>query len=251
MKYYYDLHLHSCLSPCADDESTPNSLAGFAKLCELDIVALTDHNSTLNCPAFFKACERYGVIPVAGMELTTSEDIHMVCLFPTLDSAMAFNDEISAHRMNIKNDPSIFGRQLVLDENDETVCELDELLSFATDISVDDAPELVEKYGGVCYPAHIDRSSNGIIAVLGTLPPTPRFGVVELRERGKLEELKAQHRLDGKYFVYSSDAHSLEMMSDAQNYVELPDGLSGEQVGMALVDFLKNPSGGSNEGIIA
>ena len=251
MKYYYDLHLHSCLSPCADDENTPNSLAGFAKLCELDIVALTDHNSTLNCPAFFKACERYGVIPIAGMELTTSEDIHIVCLFPDLNSAMAFDEEIATHRMKIKNNPSIFGRQLVLDEYDETVCEIDELLSFATDISVDDAPEMVEKFGGVCYPAHIDRSSNGIITVLGTLPPTPHFNVVELKDRDKLDRLKAEHGLDGRYFVYSSDAHSLEMMSDAQNFVELPDGLTGKEIAKALVEFFKNPNGGRNEGIIS
>ena len=110
---------------------------------------------------------------------------------------------------------------------------------------------VVEKFGGVCYPAHIDRSSNGIIAVLGTLPPTPHFNVVELKDRDKFDRLKAEHGLDGRYFVYSSDAHSLEMMSDAQNFVELPDGLSGKEIAKALVDFFKNPNGGRNEGIIS
>ena len=76
--YYYDLHIHSCLSPCADDDNTPNNIAGMAFLCGLDIVALTDHNSCKNCPAFFKAAQKHGIVPVAGAELTTSEDIHVI-----------------------------------------------------------------------------------------------------------------------------------------------------------------------------
>ena len=74
----YDLHIHSCLSPCGDADMTPNNIAGMAMLGELEIVALTDHNTTLNCPAFFKACEKLGIVPIGGMELTTAEDIHMV-----------------------------------------------------------------------------------------------------------------------------------------------------------------------------
>ena len=81
-RYYYDLHIHSCLSPCADDDNTPNNLAGMGMLAGLGLMALTDHNSAKNCPAFFKAAEKVGIIPVAGMELETSEDVHVVCLFP-------------------------------------------------------------------------------------------------------------------------------------------------------------------------
>ena len=68
-KYFYDLHLHSCLSPCGDDDSTPNNIAGMAALSGLSIVALTDHNTAKNCPAFFEAAERNGITAVAGMEL--------------------------------------------------------------------------------------------------------------------------------------------------------------------------------------
>ena len=110
-RYYYDLHIHSCLSPCADNDNTPNNIAGMAKLAELDIVALTDHNSVKNCPAFFEAAERYGIVPVAGMELTTSEDIHMICLFERLEDALVFGDEIDKRRMPVKNRPEIFGDQ--------------------------------------------------------------------------------------------------------------------------------------------
>ena len=102
-RLFYDLHVHSCLSPCADNDNTPNNLAGMAALSGLDIMALTDHNTCDNCPAFFEAARRYGIIPVAGMEQTTSEDIHVVCLFETLASAMSFSDTDRAHRALIKN----------------------------------------------------------------------------------------------------------------------------------------------------
>ena len=99
MKYYYDLHLHSCLSPCGDDEATPDSIAGMGELNGLDIMALTDHNTAKNCPAFFKAAKRHGIIPLGGMELTTAEDIHIVCLFERLDNAMAFGEYIESRRI--------------------------------------------------------------------------------------------------------------------------------------------------------
>ena len=76
--FTYDLHVHSCLSPCGDDEMTPCNIAGMAFIAGVKIVALTDHNSCKNCPAFFKACEEYGVTPVAGCELTTAEEIHIL-----------------------------------------------------------------------------------------------------------------------------------------------------------------------------
>ena len=86
-RYTYDLHVHSCLSPCADNDNTPNNIAGMATILGLNIIALTDHNTCKNCPAFFTAAKRYGLVPVAGMELTTSEDIHVVCLFENLEDA--------------------------------------------------------------------------------------------------------------------------------------------------------------------
>ncbi len=84
-RYFYDFHLHSCISPCADNDMTPSNIAGMASLVGLNILALTDHNSVKNTPAFYEACKRFGIIPIAGMELTTAEEIHVVCLFETLE----------------------------------------------------------------------------------------------------------------------------------------------------------------------
>ena len=76
---------------------TPNNIAGMAAIKGLNVLALTDHNTAKNCPAFFEACKRQGIIPIAGMELSTEEDIHLVCLFEELDDAMRFDAVIEEH----------------------------------------------------------------------------------------------------------------------------------------------------------
>ena len=235
MRYSYDLHVHSCLSPCADDDNTPNNIAGMAALSGINILALTDHNSTKNCPAFFTAAERYGIVPVAGMELTTSEDIHIVCLFPELDSAMRFGEYVDAHRAPIKNRPSIFGNQLILDGEDNVIGTEESLLSFATDISSVDLPDIVKEYSGICYPAHIDREANGIIAILGTFPVDTHFDCFEVRDKERIADLTEKHALSGKVHVISSDAHCLTDIRDAEFYFELDcEDDSPEQIRRAL-----------------
>ena len=222
-RYYYDMHIHSCLSPCADDDNTPNNIAGMASLCGLNIVALTDHNSCKNCPAFFEACRRYGIIPIAGMELTTAEDIHVICLFEELENAMAFDEMLQKHRVLIKNRTDIFGNQFILDGEDNIIGEEEHFLSNATDISVENVPDLVSPYGGVCYPAHIDRQANGIISVLGTFPSTPDFKCVEINRQENIEKYINDYKLSDKLLIVSSDAHYLTDMRDKENYFELED----------------------------
>lgn len=222
-KYYYDLHVHSCLSPCADDDNTPYNLVGMATVSGLNIMALTDHNTVKNCPAFFKAAKQYGIIAVAGMELTTAEEIHVVCLFEFLEDAMRFGEEIENRRTPIENRADIFGRQIIMGDDDVPIGEDPNLLSFATSVTLDEVPELVKKYGGVCYPAHIDRDANGIIAVLGTIPKTPHFNCVEIKDRQKTDELVDRFSLTGKTIIYSSDAHYLADINEKDNFLLLDD----------------------------
>ncbi len=237
-KFYYDLHTHSCLSPCGDNDNTPASIAGIAAVSELDIVALTDHNTTKNCPAFFAAAEHYGVIPIAGMELTTAEDIHILYLFPTLQSAMEFGDYIESRRIKIKNRTDIFGEQLIMNENDEVIGNEEFLLSNATTVTVDEAVDLAEKFGGVCLPAHIDRSSNSIISVLGTIPEDNKFKCVEFYDFSKYEEYKTKYHLEDKKVLIDSDAHYLHSLHDRENYLEL-EGETSEEITKKLFEFLR------------
>ena len=223
-RYYYDFHVHSCLSPCGDDDMTPNNIAGMASLAGLNIVALTDHNSARNCPAFFAAAQRYGIIPIAGMELTTAEEIHVVCLFEELDDALRFNNMVDGHVIDIKNRPDIFGNQFVMDENDQVVSVIDRLLITATDISIDCVPQLVKEYNGICFPAHIDRETNGIISILGTFPEELEFIWAEFHDVDKKDEYIDKYAaLKNKRFVVGSDAHYLEQIQDKQFSFELDD----------------------------
>lgn len=240
MKIYYDFHVHSCLSPCADNDNTPNNIAGMASLCGLSAVALTDHNTVKNCPAFFKAAKRYGIVPIAGMELTTQEDIHVICLFETLDDALAFGDEIEKRRVHVKNRPDIFGDQLITDGDDNIIGTDENLLSNATLVSYDDVPKLAEKYRGVAYPAHIDRQSNGVIAVLGTLPETPFFKNVEFNRRENAAEYYNMYPLENKQMIVSSDAHCLTDFRDKENYFTIPDGINDpDDIRKAIFEILR------------
>lgn len=238
-RYFYDLHVHSCLSPCADNEATPNNIAGMATLMGLNIVALTDHNSVKNCPAFFEAAKRYGIIPVPGMELTTAEDIHVVCLFPELTDAMAFGEEIESKRIRIKNRTDIFGEQLILNGDDEIIGTEEFLLPNATTVSLDETPKIVANYHGVCYPAHIDRDANGVIAVLGAFPP--EFACFELHDPAKEAAYREKYRLGERQCIVSSDAHYLTDLREENAGIDLADEpYSSALVRRNLIEALKS-----------
>lgn len=231
-KYPYDFHVHSCLSPCGDADMTPNNIAGMAYLNGVRIMALTDHNSSRNCPAFFEAARRYGVVPIAGMELTTSEDIHAVCLFETLEAALAFNDEVDTRRVRIRNREEIFGEQLILDDEDNVTGKEEDLLINATTISLDEAPQIAATYGGICYPAHIDRPANGAIEILGDFPHYAGFRVAELHDRSKTDEYTRTYGLEGMRLLCSSDAHYLHQLREGNDNdsIEFDDDPTNEDV---------------------
>ena len=222
-KYFYDLHIHSCLSPCAENDMTPANIAGMASVCGLHIVALTDHNTTKNCRAFFAAAKRYGIIPVAGMEMTTAEDVHIVCLFPTLEAAEEFDKEYQQYRVFYKNKVAVFGEQLIVDENDNVMGTEENLLINACSLSIPEAAKLAAKYGAAFFPAHIDREENGIISMLGALPDEPYFPTVELNDGAKKDEYIKRFALDNRVILTDSDAHRLWEINEAENFLVLDD----------------------------
>ncbi|MBQ8746576.1 MAG: PHP domain-containing protein [Clostridia bacterium] len=244
-RYFYDLHIHSCLSPCGSDDATPANIAGIAVLNGLQIVALTDHNTTANCPAFFRAAKAYGIVPIAGMELTTNEDIHVVCLFPTLEDAERFDREVAKRRIRIRNKPEIFGNQLIMDEDDNVIGEEPDLLINATTLSLEDAYELVLAHGGACYPAHIDRQSNGMIAALGTFPDSPPYTAFELNSADSEEEYRTRFpQIASLDRVVSSDAHDLGSISEAEHSFMIDDEpYSSALVARRLIDYLRGEEG--------
>ena len=206
----YDLHQHSCLSPCGDEEMTPANIVGMAVVKELDVIALTDHNTCKNCPAFLKVAEAYGVVALPGMELTTTEEVHVVCLFEHLEDAMAFDAYVYEHLMDIKNEESIFGAQLIVNEDDEVIGKVDKLLINATDIDFDAVAGLMEQFHGVMIPAHLDKSTTSLLSNLGFIPPDSNFGIAEIKDLKNLHRLQEQHPyLKDCMILSDSDAHYL------------------------------------------
>lgn len=217
----FDFHLHSCLSPCGDDGATPADLAAMCALAGYDAVALTDHNTTDNCPAFCAAAERRGLLALPGMELTTAEEIHVICLLPDLASAAAFGALVRQRLNPGENRPEFFGRQLVMDGEDRVIREETALLAGATDISVMEAAALVKGFGGVAYPAHIDRPAFSLLSNLGLWLPDAGFPLAELSLRCPTEFARRPD-LAGVRFIRGCDAHALDQIPDAEQILQVP-----------------------------
>lgn len=224
MNISYDLHIHSCLSPCGDADMTPCNIVNMAKIMGYDVIALTDHNTSRNCPAVMKAAEEIGLTVIPGMELCTAEEVHIVCLFPTLEQALDFSDYVYSTLPPVKNKPSIFGEQTLCNENDEITGIEEKLLITASTVSCAKAVETVKKYGGICYPAHIDRSSFSIISNLGTIDSSFGFSCAEIFDITKEPLLKERFPyLNELKIISDSDAHYLEKMRIPEQTLRLPD----------------------------
>lgn len=221
MEINYDLHLHTALSPCALEEMTPNNLVNMSLISDLDVIAVTDHNSCENVAAVMKVAEETGLIVIPGIEVETQEEIHIVCLFETLQAAYQLQDVVYRHLPQRRNNAKIFGNQLLLDHEDEEIGRLDRLLSFATGISIDDLVETVRKIGGVCIPAHIDRPSYSIISNLGMLPEHLSFPVLEISRHSKCIDFEPMYK--DHLLIQSSDAHELGFVGICESKLQVTE----------------------------
>ncbi|HJA11353.1 MAG TPA: PHP domain-containing protein [Candidatus Mediterraneibacter merdipullorum] len=217
---YYDLHIHSCLSPCGDDDMTPANLVGMAAVKGLDVIALTDHNTCRNCPAAMYHGEAYGVTVIPGMELTTEEEIHVICLFPALENALAFDAAVYERLKKIPNREDIFGKQQVMDEKDQVKETEPFLLINAVELSFDDVFPMTASYGGIAYPAHVDKSSSSLLSNLGFVPPGSTFSCAEFHDFANLHRIRREHPyFDNCNVICCSDAHYLWDIHEAEHQI--------------------------------
>jgi len=219
MKLAVDLHIHSCLSPCGDELMTPNNIVGMSKLKELDMIAVTDHNTAMHLPAIKAVADVMGVAILPGMELTTREEAHLLAYFQTVEEAVAFSKEIYPFLPDIPNRPDLFGPQTQLSEEDEPVREEGKLLISALDKGVDELVPMILDRGGLAVPAHINRGSNGILNALGFLPPDVPFSALEVSRDFPLPAKGIPHLMH----LHSSDAHYLENILEREVYLELDE----------------------------
>lgn len=228
MKISYDLHIHSCLSPCGDNDMTPNNIVNMALLLGLDAIAVSDHNSSLNLPAVFNIAQDCGLTVVPAIEVCTNEEIHMLCYCYTLQDIMLFSKEIYQYLPDFKNDEDIFGQQIILNENDSVIGYENRLLINALDISIDRLIKILKKYDGIAFPAHVDKSSNSIISNLGMIPDEYNFSCVEVKNPEFILDFNGKK-------ISNSDAHYLENIHEPIHFINVQ-----ENTARGIINYLKN-----------
>lgn len=228
MKLYYDLHMHSCLSPCGDRDMTPNNIVNMSLLKELDVIALSDHNSAKNIQAVRKVAEGTGLLVIPAIEVCTMEEVHILCLFYSFEQCEAFGKYLYDLLPPVMNQPDIFGEQWVMNEQDEVVGSVDKLLINAASLSIDRLLSVLPEYGGFAIPAHVDKSSYSIIANLGFLPPEYSFPCIEVKNPPFSGDFSGR-------IITDSDAHYLEHIAERERFLEVP-----EKTIRAVIDTLRS-----------
>jgi hypothetical protein len=217
---------------------TPNDIVGMALLNGLDIIAVTDHNTLANVKSVIKAAQTLEkeLIVLPGIEVSTVEEVHVICLFYDLKTALSFETELFPYYSTISNRVDIFGRQLLYDEKDRVIGEETRMLIAPTSVSFDKLYHLTHKYSGAFIPAHIDKESFSVLSNLGFLPPNLVINTLEVSRRGFESGFNKQNtkRFADKKMIFSSDAHQLWDISEKEHYLMLP-----ERSAKAAIDFLR------------
>ena len=219
---FYDLHMHSCLSPCAEDEMTPNNICGMALVKGLQLIAVTDHNSVKQLPAVAKVAAGMGLKMLYGCELETSEEVHVLGLFAELDDAMSMQNWIDSVMPVIPNDVEYFGKQEIMDENDCLTGTEPRLLIVSLEASLEETIDAIHSHGGRAVLAHVLDRVNSVTQQLGFIPPGLDYDGLEvknLEQKSRVLETHSWITEDSTEWFIDSDAHRLGDISEPENYM--------------------------------
>lgn len=224
--YKADMHVHSVLSPCGGLDMSPVNIIRQAVRKKIDVIAVTDHNSTRHCRLAQQIGEQYGITVIAGAEINTREEIHCLTFFENIPSAELFQRIIDINLSVIRNNPEYFGHQLIVDEHENILEEEDRLLTAALKLGIDEAEEQVHRLGGVFVPAHVNRKYNAIFSQLGFIPSGLRTDALEISRNSSYPVFLEEHPEIRQYsLITSSDAHNLDRIGESvtEFYLEKPD----------------------------
>ncbi len=236
MKYYYDLHIHSALSPCGDNDMTPNNIINMALLKGLDIIAVTDHNAAGNIRPLAELGKQRQIIVIPGMEIESAEEVHILSLFPDIDTAEHVQDVIRTSLPGIPCREDIFGEQRLMNINDEVTGHREDLLITASSYSTEAIFQLVREAGGIPVPAHIDRSSYSVLSNLGEIPEDLSAVYIELSASCDADAFLNDHpELKGYPMLRNSDAHYLWDMSERVHYIRTDTQITDAEGLIALL----------------
>lgn len=205
-----DLHLHTCLSPCADEEMSPLAIVKQAKKKGLDVIGICDHNSSKNVVAVRQAGWHEGLAVIGGIEVCSREEVHILCLFDEEQSLQEMQSLIDQNLQG-ENNAELFGQQCVCDEYDAILGWETKLLIGATGLGVEEIVESIHRLGGLAIASHVDRDSFSILSQLGFVPEGLQIDALEVSPRHSVEEARDCFPQTRDYpLVRFSDAHRLE-----------------------------------------
>lgn len=214
MKFYYDLHIHSDLSPCGSEEMTPNNIVNMAYIKGLNIISITDHNSVKNYPAIKKVAVERNIEVIPGMEISSREEVHLLCFFREYVNALEVDKIIYESLPNINNNATIFGQQNIYNEKDEAIGQIEKLLLNSSQYSIEEIFNIVKKHKGIVIPAHVNRQAYGMVGVLGFIPNNLNINYIEIADKDLInDEIYKNFNV-----IQNSDAHRLVDISEPINY---------------------------------
>jgi PHP family Zn ribbon phosphoesterase len=230
-----DMHIHTVLSPCGSLEMSPKIIVKSALDAGLDIIAITDHNSTKQSRIIKQLAEEEGLMVICGAEINSMEEVHCIALFEHDNELFQFQEYLDQHLIPIKNDPSFFGFQVVVDEDEMILEEEERLLINALDVDVISIEMQVHQLNGLFIPAHIDRPFNGILSQLGFIPEKLKIDAVELSQHAKISSWIGCNKIpQGTTIIQSSDAHQPEMIGKAFTTLKM-ETASFDEIRLALL----------------
>lgn len=209
-KYRADLHVHTVLSPCAEIEMLPPLIISEAKIRGIDLIAITDHNASANIAAVQKAALGSEITVLPGMELQTKEEVHVICLFDTIDQINQFQNIVDQKLPPLKNRPEFFGDQLVVDDKGDFIRKEEQLLITSTALSFNEAYHIVSEIGGIFIPAHVNRKANGLLEILGFVPDDIPIIALEISRHISPKEVKEKYpHINAFEIIQNGDVHRL------------------------------------------
>lgn len=208
--YTCDLHIHTCLSPCAELDMHPKALVQKALEKKLDIIAISDHNASASVQYVLAASAGKNISVIPAMEITSSEEVHLLAYFRTLADLKKLQEIIDRHLFG-KNDEDRFGVQAVVNELGEVEGINEQLLIGATDLSIDELVDYIHRFEGLAVPAHIDRESFSLLSQLGFIDESAHYDALEISRLTGIRQGRLKYGDLAQYsFLTSSDAHFIK-----------------------------------------
>lgn len=229
-----DLHIHTLLSPCGELSMSPVNIINMAIRKKLDIIGISDHNTTRQSTLVRMLAEKKGLFVLRGAEITTREEVHCLAFFEDNDTILRFQELLDEHLPNIPNNPLLFGDQIAVDENENIIYTEKKLLTNAVNLSLEELEAWVHGNDGIFIPAHIDRMKNSLFSQLGFLPENLKADALEVSKKSSPDLfLKSHPEVSNYTLIINSDSHFPESIGTAYNNF-LMEKATFKEIQMAL-----------------